>query len=108
MCCSSAASPTRSAAGSWPPSRGLPITRLAGILRETDEQLAQADAQLKGIEQRSRERLAWLQIQQEAILMLHDQCHTSLIRECLESFGEPSMEDPELDAPMLEQVESPT
>ena len=60
------------------------------------------------LEQRSRERLAWLQIQQEAILMLHDQCHTSLIRECLESFGEPSMEDPELDAPMLEQVESPT
>ena len=60
------------------------------------------------LEQRSRERLAWLQIQQEAILMLHDQCHASLIRECLQSFGDASVEDPLLEAPMLEQVESPT
>lgn len=38
------------------------------------------------LELRSRERLAWMQVQCEAVLMMHEQCHPRVIEEYLQSF----------------------
>jgi chemotaxis protein MotA len=38
------------------------------------------------LERRSHERLAWLYVQCEAVLMLHEQCHPKLIEEYLNAF----------------------
>jgi chemotaxis protein MotA len=40
------------------------------------------------LEQRSKERLAWLNVQFEAVLMMYDKCHPKLIRDYLEAYQE--------------------
>jgi chemotaxis protein MotA len=40
------------------------------------------------LEQRSRERLAWWNVQFEAVLMMYDKCHPKLIRDYLEAYEE--------------------
>ncbi len=42
------------------------------------------------LEQRSRERLAWLHVQQEAILMMHEKCHPRLIQDYLDAYLAPA------------------
>lgn len=49
------------------------------------------------LEQRSRERLAWLHVQQEAVLMVHEKCHPRLIQDYLDAYLMP--------AESLEQVD---
>ena len=39
------------------------------------------------MEQQSRDRLAWLMVKYEALLMLHEQQHPTFIQEALEAFG---------------------
>lgn len=55
------------------------------------------------LERRSRERLAWLYVQCEAVLMMHEQCHPRMIEDYLNAFLlHPDQPDPrgeiELDA----------
>ncbi len=38
------------------------------------------------LEQRSRERLAWMHVQQEAIMMMHEKCHPNLIQDYLDAY----------------------
>lgn len=42
------------------------------------------------LEKRSRERLAWLHVQQEAILMVHEKCHPGLIQDYLDAYLMPA------------------
>ncbi len=47
------------------------------------------------MEQQSRERLAWLLVKYEALLMLHEQQHPALIHESLEAFAPQHRAQPE-------------
>jgi chemotaxis protein MotA len=59
------------------------------------------------LERRAKERMAWLQVQAEAVRMLHDRCHPSLIRDYWQAFQNRSDEPaPATEAPALSIVKS--
>lgn len=62
---------------------------------------------LMKMEQQSRERLAWMLVKYEALLMLHEQQHPTLIRESLEAFTPRQQAQPETAAlPSLALIRS--